>query len=169
MHQNWPQNRKFGQYGTFSSDTGSGGGGCCWRTEEEKKVDIVYTCKKFGRFGFKNFRWNFSFIRKFKPKGQILRLPVAGSFGGNSYFLGGALRLPTDSFHSHIFLSWPYSQQIPLGSLALKIFWRPLGGARSGLGRQKYRKIAHFCHFYTKFSPFSPLNSIWMQDNARFY
>ena len=129
----------------------------------------VYTCKKFGRFGFKTFRWNFSFIRKFKPKGQILRLPVERVFGGNLYFLDRPLRMPTDSFHSHIFFSWPYSRQIPLGILALKIFWRPLRGVRTGLGRQKYRKIAHFCHFYTKFSPFSPLNSIWMQDNARFY
>ena len=67
-------------------------------------------------FWIQKLRWNFSFIRRFYPKCQILSPPVDGVFEGNLYFLGRALSMPTDSFHSHIFWTWSYTQQIPLSS-----------------------------------------------------
>ena len=60
-------------------------------------------------FWIQKLRWNFSFIRGFYPKCQILSPPVGRVFEGNSYYLGGALCMPSDFLHAHIFWTWSYT------------------------------------------------------------
>ena len=120
-------------------------------------------------FWIQKLRWNFSFIRRFYPKCQILSPPVERVFGGNSYFLEGALGMPSDFLHAHIFCTPPYTEQIPHSSLAPKIFWRPLLIARSWLGRQKYVKNDRFLDFSLILTLHMPLNGVWIKIFIKFY